>query len=272
MNGVARLKDGVSAQMALADMTSIAQQLERQYPDSNRGQGASVIPLSEAIVGDVRPIHSSSLLAGAGLLLLIACVNVASLLLVRSESRRREMAVRGALGASRARLIRQFVTEGLVLVAASSVLGLAAAWGVMHLLLLLIPTNLMGYLPYLQGLGLNPRVVALAAAISLLAAALFSVTPALGLFTSDMRADLAEGSRGSAGVMWRRFGTTFVVVELAIAMILLSGAGLLGKSFYRLLHVDLGFQPDHLATLQVDAPQAHLCKGCTSSRAREAGH
>src|SRR6185369_9309425 len=109
--GIARLKDGVSVQAALANAQSVAQQLEKQYPDSNRSQGASVIPLSEAIVGDVRPILLV-LLGGAGLLFLIACVNVASLLLVRSESRKREIAVRGALGATPRRLIRQFVTEG----------------------------------------------------------------------------------------------------------------------------------------------------------------
>ena len=126
LDGIARLKDGVSVQTALADMKSIAQQLERQYPDSNRGQGASVVPLSEVIVGDIRPILLV-LLGGAGLLLLIACVNVTSLLLARSESRKREIAVRNALGASAARLVRQFATEGLVLVALSSALGLLSA-------------------------------------------------------------------------------------------------------------------------------------------------
>ena len=110
MYGVARLKDGVSVQAALVDMTAVAKQLEVQYPGSNRDQGASVKPLYEQIVGDIRPILLV-LLGGAVLLLVIACVNVSSLLLVRSESRKREIAVRGALGASRSRLVRQFMTE-----------------------------------------------------------------------------------------------------------------------------------------------------------------
>ena len=120
LNGIGRLKDGVTIDTALADLTRIAKDLEAQYPDSNRNQGATVAPLSEVIVGDVRPILLL-LLGGAGLLLLIACINVASLLLVRAETRRRELAVRRALGATRARLIRQFVIEGFVIVVAGSV-------------------------------------------------------------------------------------------------------------------------------------------------------
>jgi macrolide transport system ATP-binding/permease protein len=126
LDGIGRLKDGISVQTASADMKSIAQQLEKQYPGSNLGQSANVTLLSEVIVGNIRPILLV-LLGGAGLLLLIACVNVASLLLVRSESRKREMAVRSALGASGTRLICQFVTEGLVLVAAGTTLGLISA-------------------------------------------------------------------------------------------------------------------------------------------------
>ncbi len=263
LNGVARLKNGVSVEAAQADMTAIAKQLEKQYPDSNRGQGASVITLSEAIVGNVRPIFLA-LLGAAGLLLLIACVNVSSLLLVRSESRKREIAVRGALGASPARLATQLFTEGLALVAAGSLLGLALASGVIQVLLRLIPKDLATSVPFLEGLGLNGRVVAFAGAISVLAVFLFSLTPILRLKSSgtreEMRSGLAEGSRGSAGRLWRRFGANLVVVELAIAMVLLVSAGLLGKSLYRLLHVDLNFQPDNLATVQVALPDAAYSK------------
>ncbi|MGI8771410.1 MAG: ADOP family duplicated permease [Acidobacteriaceae bacterium] len=248
--GMGRLRDGVSVRSALANMISIATQLERQYPDSNRGQGASVLPLSEVIVGDVRPILLA-LLSGAGLLLVIACVNVSSLLLVRSESRKREIAVRGALGASPMRLVRQFITEGLVLVVGGSALGLMAAYGAMQILLRLISKDMMSSMPYLHGLGLNLHVLLFAAAISLLAAALFSITPMLRLPLRKVQDGLTQGGRGSAGTTWRRLGANLVVLELAIAMVLLVGAGLLGKSFYRLLHVELGFQPDHLATLQV---------------------
>jgi macrolide transport system ATP-binding/permease protein len=256
--GVARLKDGVTVKAALAEMGAIAKQLERQYPDSNRDQGANVAPLSETIVGQVRPILLA-LLGGAGLLLLIACVNVSSLLLVRSESRKREIAVRGALGASPARLTKQFLTEGVVLVAGGSLLGLAWASGAMQLLLRLIPANLLAFMPFLAGLGLNVRVLAFAGAISLLAMFLFSLTPILRLSSSgmgaEMRSALAEGSRGAVGSVWRRFGANLVVLELALAMVLLVAAGLLSKSLYRLLHVDLNFQSGHLATLQVALPK-----------------
>lgn len=257
--GVARLKDGVSIQAALADTAVIARQLETQYPDSNRGQGANVVPLTEVIVGDVRPILLV-LLGGAGLLLMIACVNVTSLLLVRSESRRREMAVRSALGASRVRLIRQFVTEGLVLVTAGSVLGVALAAWAMQLLSRLIPAEMMERLPFLRGLGLNFRVLVFACAIALLAAVLFALTPTLRLSFAQIRDGLAEGSRGSAGNTWRRLGSKLVVVELATAVVLLVGAGLLGQSLYRLLRVEIGFQASHLVTLEIFAPDASYGK------------
>ena len=126
----------------------------------------------------------------------------------------------------------------------------------MQLLARLIPTELMARMPYLQGLGLNLHVVAYAGAISVLATALFSITPIRHLSLSEMRQGLAQGSRGSAGNTWRRLGPKLVVLELATAMVLLVGAGLLGKSFYRLLHVEFGFQPDHLATLEVEAPMS----------------
>src|SRR5450631_1365709 len=247
--GVGRLNDGVSYATALVDMQTIAKQLEIQYPDSNRDQGATVLPLAEVITGDIRPVLLA-LLGAAGLLLLIAYVNVSSLLLVRSESRKREIAVRGALGASPVRLIRQFVTEGLALVAIGSALGLAIADGAVHALLALIPKDLMGYVPFLEGVSMNLRVLAFAASISLLGALLFAFTPALRLSPAKMRDGLAEGSRGSAGTLWRRLGANLVVLELAIAVVLLVSAGLLGKSLYRLLHVELGFEPDHLATMQ----------------------
>ena len=256
--GVARLKDGVSVQAALANVTSIAQQLEKQYPE-NRGQGASVITLAEAVAGNIRPILLV-LLSGAGLLLLIASVNVASLLLVRSESRKREIAVRSALGAGRGRLVSQFVTEGLVLVAAGSALGLMSASWTMQLLTRLIPANMLASMSFLHDLGLNLRVLAFAGAIAVLAAALFSLTPTLHFSLSQTREALADGSRGSAGNTWRRLGSKLVVLELATAMVLLVGAGLLGRSLYRLLHVDVGLRPDGLITMYLAAPDSSYGK------------
>lgn len=257
--GVARLKEGVSVDSARAEMKGIARQLELQYPVENRGQGAFVEPLSEVVVANVRPILLL-LFGGAGLLLVIAGANVCSLLLVRSESRKREIAVRGALGASRPRLVRQFVTEGFVLVFASTVLGLAAAGGAMRILLRLISKDMLSGMPYLNGLGINLHVLGFAITVALLAATLLSVAPITRMSFSKVREGLTEGGRSYAGTLWRKFGANLVVVELAIAVVLLFGAGLLGKSFYRLLHVDIGFQPDHLATVTLNLSDAKYSK------------
>ncbi len=253
VDGIARLKDGVSVQEALADLTLISKRLEREYPDSNRGQGASVMLLSEAIAGSLRPILML-LLGGAALLLVIACANVASLLLARSEGRRREMAVRSALGASMTRLVTQFVTEGAVLVAAATASGLLLSQWAIEGMKNLIPADMLAYLPFLSQLSFNRRILAYVASLSLLSVLLFSVVPALHLAASKMRDGLAEGSRGSAAEGWRRLGSRLVIVELAIAMVLLVGAGLSAKSLQHLLHVELGFRPDHLATVEVALP------------------
>ena len=251
--GIARLKDSVTVGAADSDMNTIAKQLEAQYPDSNRGQLAAVVTLSQSIVGNVRPLLLM-LLTGAGLLFVIACVNVASLLLVRSEGRKREMAVRGALGASPSRLFRQFVTEGMVLVSSASALGLFFSVWAVRMLLSLIPADMLGGMPYLESLGLNSRVLVFAIFVALLAGVLFAVTPALRISFLELRDDLAEGGRTGAGRVWRRLGANLVTVELATAVVLLVGAGLLGKSFFRLLHVDLGFEPERVASLLVIAP------------------
>jgi predicted permease len=259
LSSLARLKDGVSVASALMQMKSIAAELEKEYPGDNRGASASIMPLSESIVGGIRPILLV-LLGGAGLLMLIACVNVSSLLLVRSESRRREIAVRGALGASRSRLNRQFVTEGLLLIVVGTAIGLLLADGGMKLLVGMISRDMMIGMPFLRGLGMSMHVLVFAAGLSTLAAVLFSVTPILHFRFSKMRDGLTEGARGSAGMLWRRMGSNLVVVELATAVVLLTGAGLLGKSLYKLLHVDVGFKADHLVTINVGLPDAAFSK------------
>ena len=248
--GVGRLRDGVSPSQALADLKKVAAQLAIQFPGSNTGQGASVRPLSELIVGQVRPILLM-LLAGAAMLLLIACLNVSSLLLVRSESRRREIAVRGALGATSARLMRLFVTEGLLLAAAGCGAGVLAAAGTMALLRSSLPKQIAQGAPFLDHVGLNAHTWLFAGAVAFLAMLLMALTPALRLGKHNLHAELSEGGRAVAGRFWRRMGANLVVVELTIAVVLLAGAGLLGKSLYRLLHVDVGFEPAHLATVQL---------------------
>jgi macrolide transport system ATP-binding/permease protein len=255
MDVIARLKDGATIQQALADVRAIAAQEATQHPDPDRNRGANVVPLTQVILGDIKPILLA-LLGGAGLLLLIAYFNVTGLLLARSENRRREFAVRCALGAARGRLMQQFVTEALVVVAMSSALGLFAATFTRRLLLKLIPADMLDGMPYLRGTGWNWHVTVFATALVLIACTLFAITPALRLPLANLRAGLAEGGRGTAGMAWRHLGARLVVLELATTMVLLGGAGLLGKSLYVLLHVDMGFNPSHLATLQILAPES----------------
>ena len=257
--GVARLEDGVSIEAARANMAAIASQLEQQYPDSNRGQGSAIVPLNDVIVGTVRPVLVL-LISGAGLLLLLAAVNVASLLLVRSEGRRRELAVRAALGASSARIAAQFVTEGAVLVTIGSALALVAAYWTIGLLTSLIPASIAARMPFLLELGLTARVLGFTAVLACLAVILFAATPALRLRLSGTRPGLTEGSRGSSGMTWHHLASKLVVVEIAAAIVLLVGAGLLGQSLYRLLHVDIGLQADRLATVTVTAPNVKYVK------------
>jgi len=248
--GVARLKQGVSVTTALADVESIARQIAIAYPISNRDRGATVISLTDAIVDDIRPTLVV-LLGGATLLSLIGFVNIFSLLLVRAESRKREIAVRGALGASHIRLIRQFAVEGFLLAGAGGLLGLAFAYSSIRLLLGLIPRPLLAAMPYLGELhpGWHSFLVILIA--TSLGGVLFTVAPATQLFLSNMQLGLSEGGRGSADRSWRKIGASLVAVELAITVVMMTSAGLLAKSFYRLLHEDIGLSPDRLAVVHV---------------------
>ena len=256
--GVARLKEGVTANAALANLVSIAKALEQQYPDSNRHQGANVVALTEVIRGDIRPVLVV-LMVGAVLLLLIATVDVTGLLLVRSENRKREFALRVALGASSGRLLGQFVTEALVLVLVGTSLGLIASHWTIRLLRRLLSEDMLERMPFLDGIGWNWRIGAFAFAAAALAAIIFAAAPSLRLRVHGIREGLVEGARATGGV-WRRLGSKLVALELATAVVLLVGAGLLSKSLDHLLHVNLGIQPDHLATIDVAAPNATYAK------------
>jgi macrolide transport system ATP-binding/permease protein len=251
--GVARLKEGVSVPAALENVAQIARQLAVEYPRSNRDRSATVIPLADAILGNIRPTLLA-LLSGSGLLCLIGFVNISNLFLVRAESRRREVAVREALGASRARLVRQFAVEGFLLAGTGCVLGLALSFASLRILTRLIPPNLLESMPYLEGLHFNLQVLLFAGLVSACGGALFSAGPAAHLLLSGMQEGIKGDGRGSAGRGRRKFGLCLVAVELTITVLLLVGAGLLAKSFYRLLHVDIGMSPDHLAIVHVAKP------------------
>ncbi len=248
---IARLNDGLTLPQALSDVQAIAARESLLHPDPDKYRGATILPLTQYIFGDIKPILLA-LLGATALLLLIAYVNVAALLLVRSQNRRHEFSVRRMLGAGRARLTQQFVIEGFVVVALSSALGLAVAILARRLLLKLIPADMLDSMPYLRA-GWHWHLAAFAAALVLIALILFAVTPALQLPLAGLRAGLASGATATTGSSWRHLGAKLVVLELATTMVLLAGAGLLGKSLYKLLRVDIGFTPSHLATLWMAA-------------------
>jgi macrolide transport system ATP-binding/permease protein len=248
--GVGRLRSGVTVATARDDLSSIARQIATEFPQSNRDRSATVIPLADSILGDIKPILTA-LSIGAGLLSLISFVNVASLFLVRTENRRLEIAVREALGASHIRLVRQFATEGFLLASLGWGLGLLFAFCLIRILLARIPLNLQQNMPYLRQVHTGVHAVLFSILLAALGGSLFSMGPALHFLFSALNKGMAENGRTSAGRGWRRLGASLVAVELAVTVVLLVNAGLLTKSFYRLLHIDLGLSPERLAVLHV---------------------
>jgi putative ABC transport system permease protein len=250
VNVVARLKPGVSQQQAETELNLIAASLERQYPESNTGRRVLMTPLHESFVGDVRqPLLI--LLGSVGLVLLIACANVANLLLVRSSARRKEMAVRVALGAGRARIVRQLLTESVLLAAMGAALGiLLAFWGT-SLIISQVPDGI----PRLQEARVDAPVLVFTLAVSLLTGLLFGLAPALQASRPNLTEGLKEGERGSSGRRQRLRGA-LVICEVALTLALLAGAGLLIQSFLRVLQVDPGFKARNLLTMQLSVNNA----------------
>ncbi|HEY6186732.1 MAG TPA: ABC transporter permease [Pyrinomonadaceae bacterium] len=250
---IGRLKPGLSIEQGQAEMAGIARAIAEQYPDSHTGTGIKLVSLHEQIIGRVKPVLFA-LVGAVCFVLLIACANVANLLLARSAARRKEIAIRTAMGASRWRLIRQLLTESVMLAALGGALGLLlAAWGV-DLLVAAIPDSQLVSMPYLQGLGLDGRVLLFTAAITLLTGLVFGLAPAFQSSSLNLQESLKEGGRTSAAQTRQGLRHLLVVSEIALALVLLVGAGLMMKSLLRLLAVDPGFKPENLLTMQVSLP------------------
>jgi putative ABC transport system permease protein len=256
LRAIARLKPGVTLEQAQAEMDLIARQLAQEHPTTNSGGGVHLVSLREDLIGRVRP--ALLMLFGAvAFVLLIACANVGSLLLARSTARHKEIAIRAALGAGRNRLVRQFLTESLLLSIAGGGLGvLAALWGTS-----LIEAASATVLPMLGHIEVDVTVLAFTALISLLTGILFGIVPAWRASRPDLNETLSDGGRQSGAASTRSpLRSAFVIAEVALALVLLICAGLLIKSVMRLRDVDPGFKPDHVVTMNVWLPSAKYPK------------
>jgi predicted permease len=251
LNCVARLKPGVTMAAANAEMRAIAKRLREQYPDDNRYIDALVTPMKEDLLGRMQTVLIV-LMCAAGCVLLIACANLASLLLTRAFARKREIAVRMALGAGRMRLIRQLVTEGALLSLLGGALGLGFGLAGMKVLTGLVPLGL----PSTAKPGIDSRLLLFTFALSLATGVLFSLIPALEASRASVNDALKQGGRAGVDTRGRRIRDVLVVLEVAAALVLLTGAGLMIGTMAKLRGIDLGFRADHLLTLRT--PQGSL--------------
>jgi predicted permease len=250
---IARLKPGVSVGQAQAQMDQVAAAIEQANPVWNKGSRVGVRPLVDHIVGARIRSWMLMLLGAVGLVLLIACANIANLLLARASARERDIGIRAALGASRWRLVRQLMTESLVLSAAGTVSAIVVAWWAVQLLRTSMPDNV----PRVTAIALDLRVFVAAAILALLTALLFGIFPALQLSRPELSTALKQSARGSAGLGLRRMRNALVVAEVALAIVLLVGAALFIGSFLSLLRIDPGFDPDRVLTAQI-SPRVEL--------------
>ena len=250
MEAVARLKSGVTLEQAQAEINALAARLEREFPRSNTDWGARLIPLHEQIVGNIKPALLV-LLGAVGFVLLIACANIANLLLARAGAREKEVAIRLALGANRARLIRQFLTESMVLAVLGGAIGMLLAVSGGMLLTTINPISI----PRLNEMGIDLRLLAFTLGIVFLTGVVFGLVPALQASKPDLNKVLKEGGRDSkASASGNRIRSVLVVSEIALALVLLVGAGLLLKTFVRLQGVNPGFNSSNLLTFNLQLP------------------
>jgi predicted permease len=261
-HGIGRLKAGVTLAQAKADMDGIAQNLAVAYPEADKAVGITLVSMKEDIVGNAQPFLIV-LLAAVGFLLLIACANVANLLLARSMGRSREFAIRAAMGASQGRVIRQLLSESILLAGLGGALGLLlAVWGTKAVL-----GTLPGALPRANEVSLDERVLLFAMALSLFAGIVFGLAPALKTSRVNLEEILKESGRGSSGARHRLQGV-FVAVEVAMALVLLVGAGLMVRSLAALWRVDPGFNPRHAITFTLSLPADPDATNSAETRAR----
>jgi len=257
---VGRLAPGVSMKQVQAEMDGITAQLAREYPQQDGSVYVGIGSLRDKIVGKIQPLLLV-LFGAVGFVLLIACANVANLMMTRSVGRRKEFAVRTVLGASRGQLLAQLLTENIVLAALGAGVGfIAAQWGV-NLLIAAIPRPVLNTLPNLREAGTNLPIVVFLAGITLLTAILFGLAPALSVSQSRISEELKDESRGGTSLAHGRLRNAFVVAEIAISLVLLVGAGLVLQSLHALLHQDPGFDPGHLLTFSVNLPDSSYPSG-----------
>jgi len=254
-NLIARLKPGVTAAQAQAELSLVTSRIEQQYKDSHAGVTLKLIPLQEQVVGQVKPILMI-LLGAVGFVLLIACANVANLLLTRSLTRQKEVGIRVALGASRWHVIQQLLTESVLLSLAGGMIGLLLAYWGTGALVSMLPPNQISALPFLQTLKVDARMLGFSFGLSLLTGIIFGLAPALQSTRLELTGVLKEGGRNTSGSVSQRLRSGLVMTEIALAVVLLVGAGMLLKSLVRVLRTDPGFNPENVLTMTVVLPAA----------------
>jgi putative ABC transport system permease protein len=252
-NLIARLKPGVTAAQAQSELSVITNNITQQFKESHTGTTLKLIPLQEQVVGQVKPILML-LLAAVGFVLLIACANVASLLLTRSLARQKEVAIRTALGASRWRVVRQLLTESVMLSVVGGVAGLFLAYLGTGALVGMLPQNQIAALPFLANLHVDMRMLFFSFALSVVTGMVFGLAPAIQSSRPELTGILKEGGRNASAGSGHRLRTALVVTEIALAVVLLVGSGLLLKSLFRLLQTSPGFNPQNILTMSVVLP------------------